>query len=493
MPSFQGSETTSAEVTIYHRGDDPIVLLSAGASEFTGRHLGDQRPCLLSVQTQKSLSAGSGTWSLTAKPTKGWEDLLDKVLDDDWIDITFTRHGKRWHVMRGLVDEIRRNISVGGSGATTEVIQIAGRDFTKIWEMTPLWFNRYVGENVEGALVLQMMTGPDTVLKMTIDEAVELVLKGFLREFAGRGRANWLMPEGMPYLTGPTLADNFDLRTDLQPGQVREPKRVAISASFLMPDGSCWSMAKEWSDPMFCELWADLLPATAFDQVNEAELTPRESRMVVMLRDRPFPRVELGKDSPWFSLPLYVVPRQQLTSLEMGRSGLERYNAFFVSPQIMQGTLGDASVDLVAPLWDKDDIRQHGLRRFDVSTSYVSEDQPLGLSEPMRERIRDWYCLNPYFLNGTFTTGVGRPDIRVGGRFRIPGVYGSEDQETYYIESVQNSWQFGAGIRTSGSLTRGWRGTDESLLQALGKKALSYSPAIRAEAGEDFQLPGNVA
>jgi hypothetical protein len=490
MPSFQGSETSSAEVTIYHRGTDPVVLLSAGMSEFTGQRLGDQRPCLLSVQTQKSLSAGSGTWSLAAKPTKGWEDLLDKVVDDDWVDITFTRHGRRWHVMRGMVDEIRRDLAVGGSGATTEVISITGRDFTKVWELTPIWFNRFTSENVAGTFAYKLMTGPNTIMELAIDEAVDLILKGFLQEFGDRGRANWTIPEEMPNTTGPTLVTNFDLRTDVAPGQKRQPHRIAASANFLLPDGNCWALAREWSDPMFCELWADLLPAQAIDQVNEAELTPQSSRMVVTLRDRPFPRLDAGKDSPWFSLPLYTIPRQQLRDLSTGRSGLERYNAFFVSPLILQGTAGSGSIDLNAPLWDKNDIEAHGLRRFDLTTSYVSMDP--AVAEQLRERVRDWYCLNPYLLNGTFTTGVGRPDIRVGGRLRIPGQYGEEDQETYYIESIQHNWAFGQGIRTTGGITRGWRGTDDSLLRALGKKAFDYAPGAEAQPGVDYPVSAGV-
>lgn len=267
-------------------------------------------------------------------------------------------------------------------------------------------------------------------------------------------------------------------------GEKRQPYRIATSSNFLMPDGNCWQLAKEWSDPMFCELWADLVPDQVSDQVNEAELAIRDSRMVVMFRDRPFPRMDAGPDSPWFSLPLYILPRQQIRELNTGRSGLERYNAFFVSPMILQGTAGSGSIDLNAPLWDRNDILEHGLRRFDVTSSYVSLDP--SVPEQLRERVRDWYCLNPYFLNGTFTTGVGRPDIRVGSRLRIPGTFGEEDQETYYIETVQNNWQFGVGLRTMGSITRGWRGSDKSLLQALTKKVFDYSPAMQAEPGGDY-------
>lgn len=479
--TFQESETSSAEAVIHHRGGDPILLGSAKSTAFSGktRHAGI--PCLTSLTTSKPLGA-AGTWSVQGKPSQDLKTALNKVSDDDWIDLVISRHGSPHHVMRGLVDEIRGTTTVV-NGATVEVLELAGRDFVKVWEKTPVWFNRYTAENVEGAVTYQLVSAQDSVYNLSVDAVVDLMLRGFLSEIAGRGRANWQVPDSLPGAQGPTLIDNVAIRTDLQPGEVRTPERYAIAANFLMPDGDLWQLAREWSDPMFCELWADLEPRYA--SATDAELRPEDSQMAVHLRDRPFPRVDLGRDSPWFSLPLHVVARPQLLRESVGRSGLERYNAFFVSPQIMQATLGNAAVDLVAPLWDPDDIAAHGLCRFDVNTRYVSLDQPLLLSDVLRERVRDWHCLNPYLYSGTLELRRGRPEIRAGSRVRVPGVSGESDQATYYVEQANQSWAFGVGARSTLGVTRGWVGSDNSLLQALQARVGKYLSAIPTPAGQD--------
>lgn len=482
---YQGSETSWVEVEIHGVGGDPIRI--GGPDYHLFRADDPENSGLMSVTTTKSLSGGAGTWSMVVKPTPQWVDVLSQVVDDDWVDIVFHRHDRAWHVMRGSVDEIRTPRTVSGKNATTETITLGGRDFTKVWENTPLWFNRYTAENVAGALVIECMTGQTTILEMHVDEVLDLVLKGFLQKFGERGRANWVLPRTLGHLLGPTMVENFLIRSDMPAGTWRVPERTAISTNFMMPDGNCWTMAREWSDPQFCEMWGDQLPENPTDQTDLAELSIDQSRMVVMLRDRPFVLSDAGLDSPWFKLPMYVVPLQQLRLEDTGRSGLERYNAFFVSPQVMQNALGNAALDLVAPLWDTEDMKAHGLRRYDVNTNYISKDEPLGLSEGLRRRVRDWYCLNPYFYNGGLTIMPGRPDIKVGSRVRIPGKSGGEDdQRTYYAETVTNSYQFGQGTSTQVGVTRGWIGSDASLVDALGRMVSRYDVPDGTPAGVDF-------
>lgn len=212
--------------------------------------------------------------------------------------------------------------------------------------------------------------------------------------------------------------------------------------------------------------------------------------MTVVVRDKPFPVVDPSlspnRDSSlWYQLPLFVNPRQAIVASDLGRSGLERYNAFFVAPQLTQEVLGAGGIDLLQPLWSKDDILRHGLRRVDVLSRYTSAKADLlTLSETQRLKIRDWYAINPCFLNGTLQLGVGMPDIRVGARVRVPGDAGDSGDETYYVETVSHTWRFGPGLRTALGVTRGWRGTDTEYLQALDDLVAHYHPPTRAAPSE---------
>jgi hypothetical protein len=488
---FQGSEHTGVEVRFYPQGGDPVVI-DQESFKPTGRLRYDPEPSIISANTSHQLGAPSGTWSLTMKEGKRHHvrGLFDELVDDDWVDISFFRFGKRWHVVRGLVDDVRRSKQAALDRGTSRVWTVSGRSFGSIWEKTPIWFNVYSDENVSGAVSQKVFQSGENILGAP-PVAVDGYLYGFLRELGGVGRATWTMPKGMPGV-GATFVDSFEHNFL---GYPDDPQLFGINNNWLCPTGNLWALAKEWSDPMFNELIpglyrrADSRPD--FNLQPGKELEVDDSKMFVIFRERPFPTMAQRNFSPWFKLPMWVVPEQMVVSDNVGRSGMERYNAFFVAPQLVQEVLPEAGVDIAQPLWDQDDILKHGLRRLDIVSKYTSLNADLaGLSTQQRIKVRDWYCLNPYFLNGSIELGIGLPDIRVGSRFRIAGKRSADEDTTYYVESVGHNWVFGPGLKTSLGVTRGWIGTDDQLLEALERVTDRYTTGLRAQPEEFALEPG---
>ncbi len=496
QPGFQGSETSSAELTVYPSGQDPIIKRELKTIEFTGQYITDQQPSLVAVSTRKRLNGG-GAWSAVIKdgtPFARDVDLRDQIVDDDWADIVFKRHNRPFHTMRGLVENIQRSRTVGGSGATSVTYTLTGRDFGWIWEKTPLWFNKFISpdtplENVVGATAMQVFNSIN--IGGTVAQTVRAFLRGFLEELGSVGRANWKMPKGMPNVAN----DSAFIKNVIEDfsGFTNDPPRLSINPNFMDPNGAgAWAMAQEWSDPAFCELWYDLGtidPAfvdtsgtienpgnlgPVIAQLADAQLPIDESKMVLFLRDRPFPTLADGFDSPWFNLTTIEIQREDFVADTITRGGTERFNAFFLSPQITQELLGNSAVEITAPLWDTNDMLLHGFRRFDIMSKYradlsavgASDTSLLTLTKDQRTRIRDWYAINPYLYSGNISLGHGRPDARVGMRVKIPHP-SPERAETYYIEEVNHDWAFGTGIRTNLGVTRGWIGTDDTYMEAL--------------------------
>jgi len=493
VPGFQGSETTRCEVTIYSHGSDPLLFNNVeGQVPFDGRNAQSQNPSLVSISTSKTLT-GAGTFQISLKQNaEEGESILDTVIDDDWVDLVFKRHDRVWLVMRGLVDDVRRTRSVGGNGATSTAYTITGRDFQKIWEQTEAWFNVHNNENAVGAAsvrmfnILENVSGPP-------DVTVESFLLDFLRELDGFGRANWYLPKTMPGIGGKSFAEAVDFRSE---GFSGTPLRDGVSPNFMNPSGTLWSLAKEWSDPGFTELFCDV--GTFFGQANlDDELTPEDATIAVFFRDKPFmvrkstaAEINLtslvnetgasdlagGKDSAWFQLPTFIVPRQQIVNDDLGRSGAERLNAFIMAPQMTDSLIQTGSVELGLPFWNTADMKRHGMRRYDISSRYVARDADIiTMSSVQRSLLVDWFCLNPYFLNGTISLGIARPDIRVGTRIRIPGDSGNTGlDETFYVEVVSHSWNFTSGGRTTLSVTRGYRDDDATILELLDDFASKF-------------------
>lgn len=493
-PGFQGSQTTGCEVRIYSHRDDPVLpKKQGGVWEFRGRTTRDTEPAVVGFQTGKTLR-GMGTFSLTVKVPRapaGAPDFYDTLVDDDWIDIVGIVNGKRFHVLRGIIDTFREDVATSGGGATTRTVTITGFDFAKVFDKTLIWWNQFRAENAGFTKTLDVLGALHVAGNPA--ECVERLLYGFMETLATADppRANWLLPPSVPGTAeNQTFPETVVYAKD---GFTDTPSRQAVSQQFMDPSGvGIWNLATEWSDPMFCELIADLATRTtsveqsrilAFDgdltdsvrvrQIEPGEeTTPLTTTMAVMFRDVPFPNTRDMEDSAYFKLPLAVLAPQDVVSRNLGRGGTERFNAFFVSPQALQ-QMSAQRMDLAGPLWDPDDIKRHGMRPFTVDSRYIADEADLAtMSSEQRLLARDFHCLNPYLFNGTLGLGVWRPDIRAGTRVRIRGASPEEDF-TFYVEEVQHTWS-PTRARTSLGVTRGWKGTDTDYLKALWKVAFNY-------------------
>jgi len=477
---FQGSETSGPEVVIYPQGDDPVVLTSPSPLRFAGRQAITALPQLIGVQTNKSLDGGAGQWSLAFKPPNKSDGsrFRDRIMDNDWVDITFYRHGRKWHTMRGMVDDVREDKGVSGSGATSGSFTVVGRDNQKSWEDTPLYFDQFALEEVKGEAVIRLMNLIRDGAGSDPAEMVTLFLWTLFEQQGSFGRSTYTPPKNIPNISADgSFLSSIDFVGSRYTGH---PKRIAILPTTTLHNGSVWDLAKEWSDPMFCELWTDLA-IDGEDPTPGTEHSIKNTRMAVYFRDKPFPLVSAGDypnqglDSAWFKLPTAVVPLQQLTRHNHGRTGRERYNAFLVAPSMMPESIA-AARKVLRPLWHLDDIRRHGIRTMDVSSRYKAHLATLiTMTFDQRHMVRDWYGINPYLYNGNLELAVGRPDIRVGQRVRIPGPTGPESTWTYYVESVAHSWELASGIKTSLGVTRGFQGDDNTLLASVQAHVDGYT------------------
>lgn len=493
---FQKSENTRAEVIIYPHLDDPIVLtgrLDAMPKNLIGNKGTDTESSVLSVTTTKSISDASGKFSVVVKASKVSPYLLNSVMDDDWIDIAFYIDSSPYHTFRGIIDEINRSKTVS-NGATVATYTIIGRCFGKVWEATPVWFSPYYNDIVTEAVSSRVFNGiPEFV--GAPDKAVISYLKGFLESIEANKGVNWLPPKNMPGLIDNTFLGNVEFNEEGEGSKYFQniPKRIGFNENALMPEGNLWDLAKSYSDSMFTEMYVDYLPdGNPFSEDMSSPLEVGNGKMTVIMRDKPFPVLDssapIGYESTWESLPIFTVQPQEIITHDVSKSGYERYNAFFVASRILQEDIQNYALNLLPPLMDAESIKRHGFRRFDVTSNVHPDiDNPVSaggtnvdeMCQYQRKIIRDWYCLNPYMLSGTITLGHGRPDIRMGCRLHIPEIKLSHKEsileENYYIEQVSLNWSFGAGVRTSLGVTRGWFGDLRSYYDSLNKMASRYT------------------
>ena len=501
-PGFQESDHSYVEAIVYQHGDDPVVLSAQHSVNFPldGQKPQQEQPSVTMVTTHKDIGSASGSFQISLKPSQAADTLFKRLVDDNWVDIVFYKHEDGFHVMRGLIDELRRGRSVGANGATTETFTIAGRDFGKIWESTPIWFSPFANDFVTEAFSTMIFDGVPTIYGSPGETPITF-LKDFMEKITKVGGVNWAPPPGIPGTIPKTFTGNVNFQ-ETSPGSGKsilfqnKPMRNQYNPNGMNPDGMLWDLAHEYSDPMFTELYVDLLPGG--NPLNPkialgSPVQPLEMQMAVVLRDKPFPFLP-SSVAPipflptWNNIPTHYVARQELVNDNVGKSGYERYNAFFVAPRILQESMASNALYVLAPLLNKESFKSHGFRRMDILSNVVPDPaNPVfmggidgkALAMFQRQLLRDWYCMNPYLLSGSFTLGHGRPDIKIGGKLTIPGITRNlldiEGDETYYIEGVANTWQAGSGMRTTLDVTRGWIGTLPEYLITLDTVAKQFT------------------
>lgn len=490
-------QKSSAEISIYPHNSDPITFRPRGESvEGSSSY-----PQLVSVQTEKNIGM-TGTWSAVVKvPRPRVREWEESISDGDWVDIVFTRGGRRYHVMRGMIEGVDPVTTIGASGAEVLAYQLAGFDHQAVFDKTRVWFSTYSEENIFGGAALRASTLVGRIFGIGgVRETISGILYGFLKELGGYGRSLWSLPAQMPgggsYFGG-SLVRLFDARVD-------DPARIATGASMMSFDNAAlWQLAQEWCDAQFNELWCDLasstpaglgavsadviaeigdsVPYDAYTLGDADALEPDRTRMGLFLRRRPFPTAEDPdglEAGAWSRLKTATILPQEVEGLPLHRSGAERVNVIEVVPATLQ-EIAAASMSLLAPLVDVEDVKLRGVRPLSMRSRYhgdvtkgVSDND---LSETQRRMIRDWHCLNPQFFSGQLSLRTLRPGIRVGNVAcvtrnpeRLRGRE-AEDDLTFYVEQVKNTWRAGGAGRTELGVTRGYRGGDDALFAALSR------------------------
>jgi hypothetical protein len=435
------------------------------------------------VSASKILGDPSGSFQVDVKPSRAAASLFQRLDGDDWIDISFGRHGQYWHVFRGLIKDLRRSQTVNGRGATVESFTISGEDFGSIWMNSPIWFSPYANDMVTEAVCAKIFDFKPAI-RGAPNEAVKGYLKGFLEELRSNKGPNWNPPNSMPGIVEGSFLKSVSFWDDAGAGGFQNlPKRQAFNPNFGNEDAQLWQLAIEHSDPLFVEVFTELFaegsPVGSKTQKGDP-LSPKDSKMTVVIRDRPFPVVDpeiaaIGYKASWDKLPVFVISPQQIVSRELVRSERERFNAYFVSSLLQQEVAGPYALSLMAPLIHEKSMQRHGLRRMDIQTLQVPVDLRFDrLAEVQRRILRDFYCMNPYFLSGTIDLAIGRPEIKLGTRVRVLPMRVDEPEENFYVESWTHRWQFGQGIRTSLGVTRGWLGDDRDYLGCLQEESKNY-------------------
>lgn len=168
---------------------------------------------------------------------------------------------------------------------------------------------------------------------------------------------------------------------------------------------------------------------------------------------------------PYKHLDVVTIVDQDVTGSTVGRSDTDIINFFDITSSDGIGILWNFILNDIMPVITPISIERHGLRRQSLWTKFANyaRDQLCDGSSSVdsgvvrRNLVRwallcdHWFQHNVEYMSGSINMR-GRPDIRVGYRLDWLG-----RNESYYVEHVQNDWQYPKAMTTSVQVSRGQR------------------------------------
>ena len=242
QPGFQGSETSGVEVSIYPHGDDPIIS-DRGDPQGTGPILlngrfndAGEQTSITRLSYEFGLGDVAPSWSLVYKDPSTDFPISTYFVDDDWIDISLTRHGEPYHLVRGILDGPPKLEEMVANDATSRKLSTF---WTGIWprmgEGRPIYFNAAIGEIAE-LNANQSLADANAFGDGAPSTLVDAYLFHFLRQLQDSTvGTSWEFPGGIPNIDKGSF---FSEVVDFQPeGSADAPERFAVLPNFY-PDFS---------------------------------------------------------------------------------------------------------------------------------------------------------------------------------------------------------------------------------------------------------------
>jgi hypothetical protein len=462
-----------------------------------GQLVGD----IASFTTTKQLAGDGGSWSVTCKGkvygdiAQGGKTWSAVIRDGDWATINVVKNGAESHLMVGRVDTVAVAIQAGGHGEPDVTVTLTGRDSTAAPIDTPLHFNPYdpLHNNAAGIDMVKLF---GDVFAGAPNECVPRILTAALGDNGANFGHPPLVPPGVVAASEAKWSDGVDIVA-----------RVAKCRGFLFAPAllnmgqvqSLWQLANQYANPAFNELWLDTDPEPGSALLGR--------KVYLNFRERPFVNTADGSGSPWYKLTEHIAPLSTVQAINLSR-GRNRVNYVQFLGAFASIFQSDAMA-LAPPSYNEESIKRWGLRKLEMSSTYLSEESEGGAdnwaaeNRKWRDLLVAWNALNADYWEGTVMLAELRPEIRVGSKLVLtggpPAGYtdfphdGGDPAEamTFYVEAVQHTWAAGQTptAQTQLLLTHGY--VEKSRLPDLTAALAKWKDVVGTEGAKDDSTLGD--
>lgn len=471
----------------------------------------------VSFTADKGIQGGAGSWSVVLLPRdtpdhkqaanlNRYESIYQAIGPNTPISIGFDVPGG---ITFGFVSRVSRSRSRIGQ-RIRKTIKLSGMDMGKILVNDHIVkaFLTVNGERVFRSDVEEAF-GPGHPLLMNLpgtwgpatgvgEQASNLFSGATLKDVA-----DWIL-DACPSMRFPLLKGPFAGQT----GEVREiistvnvvggwgDQRI-YSETPRNFQGTIWGFLNSIVDSDFYEVRIDTKPRDD-DPIPEIHL---------ILRPKPFDEPALDfapvveQSAGWDGLTTFVthpdknhvIEERHVVSDDLGYGDSEALSYYLTTSQhALVGNEAMLEEGIFFPLLDLWAAGKFGMRSYqsgltliggDVASKVdgVSADDVGGEVREFRNRLFNWYRLNPFFESGSMTV-VGADHYRVGDPVLLPWATPSRGERAdgvrFYCTGVTHRWSYGQHYLTTLRLERGH---NDSMVETLKAEIKATAPTLNPQ------------
>lgn len=461
---------------------------------------------VVGFQTNKTMGAASGTWSLDLFPrishTYGAAGdirrqslLYQAIRPNNVVSIGFNERGG---IMAGLVDRCRK-VRVFSGGQVSYALRVSGRDFGKALEVdnitlssvaspdAPAFISGITAAYGENHPLIKALLGTWGPLEAGVsrEEAVNTFLNRNVKDVV-----DWILQNAgtlvLPLLTECGVAtgkiaefiDTSFCVTTWNDGRL-------FNEGLQSYQGSIWGFIQAALDMDFYECWIDTIP------FGRSSLP----QAVLIIRPKPFDEKALEflpvTEDPgisWESLTTMLgdptidsaqgrqkehweIAEGDVTEEDLGFGDDDAYSFYQVTSQNeLIGNEDGIKEGLIYPAIDTFNGKRFGNRAYNARLSLVAGDMAQKIAsetdydgelppiiKEFRNRLVNWNRLNTYMENGSISVH-GFDRFRVGDPIKLPYALAPNGFTTgmrFYCTGVSQSWRAGGPYTSGLTLVRG--------------------------------------
>lgn len=487
---------------------------------------------VVAFQASKSLTDPTGRFSLTLLPRQAEGSALANIkqLDEFYrslhpnavVSIGFEEKGG---IMLGLVDRVARTRQLAGPMAS-QGIQITGRDLGKLFvNDSIIKANTSVTEFPDYITKIRAALGDSPILYDLVSPWAtrEAIAASGVREPSPENTPKGAEPPNGPVFQGGSIEDivkfilartpamNVPILSQLgaenPAAYIRDNSAYTVTPldqdqvwkdSIKDYQGTVWNFLWSALDQDLYEMWLDTVPDDS---------QPTYTRPVLVIRPKPFDEpglefapVEEDLRLSWKDLTTLLdnqthheIALDEVLQESLGFDDSQAFSYYVVTSQHdLLGNTQGATLGLSFPLVDLWGAKRFGLKAYNCRLVNAGADITLAREDQeefgaqvrtrvqeVRNRLFNWYRLNPYFETGSMTI-VGRDRIRVGDpvfRPDLPAPIGGELGMRYYVTGVSWSWSYGDQYTTTLQVSRGHNDAMiEQIKQRITLEGASQTP-----------------